>query len=120
MPGRIGRMALIAIAMLVSLPTAQARTLREIEQTGSLRLCLAGSSAEFYRTNGEALARYLGVTAEIQYFKDWNAQFEDRDGKVVKEASYIARRLADGSCDVFPNDLHLLDWRQTKMALKII
>lgn len=117
MPGRIGRMALIAIAMLVSLPTAQARTLREIEQTGSLRLCLAGSSAEFYRTNGEALARYLGVTAEIQYFKDWNAQFEDRDGKVVKEASYIARRLADGSCDVFPNDLHLLDWRQTKMAL---
>ena len=73
MPGRIGRMALIAIAMLVSLPTAQARTLSEIEQTGSLRLCLAGSSAEFYRANGEALARYLGVTAETLalYVRFW-------------------------------------------------
>ena len=110
-------MVLIAIALLVVLPPVQARTLREIEQTGSLRLCLAGSSAEFYRANGEALARHLGVSAEIQYLKDWNAQFEDRDGEVVKEAAYIARRLADGSCDVFPNDLHLLAWRQTKMAL---
>lgn len=117
MPGRTGRMALMAIAMLVALPAVQARTLRAIEQTGSLRLCLAGSSAEFYRANGEALARYLGVAAEILYLKDWNAQFEDRNGKVVKEASYIARQLADGSCDVFPNDLHLLAWRQTKMAL---
>ena len=117
MPVLTRPMALIAIIFLVLLAPVQARTLHEIEQTGSLRLCLAGSSAEFYRANGEALARYLGVTAEIQYLKDWNAQFEDRDGKVVKEASYTARRLADGSCDVFPNDLHLLAWRQAKMAL---
>lgn len=110
-------MVLIAVALLVVLPPAQARTLREIERTGSLRLCLAGSSAEFYRANGEALARHLGVTADIRYLKDWNTQFENRDGEVVKEASYTARRLADGSCDVFPNDLHLLAWRQTKMDL---
>lgn len=117
MPVRTGSMALVAIIFLVLLPPVQARTLREVELTGSLRLCLAGSSAEFYRANGEALARHLGVAAEILYLKDWNAQFEDHNGKVVKEASYTARRLADGSCDVFPNDLHLLAWRQTKMAL---
>ena len=115
--GLTGPMALLALTLLVVLPPAQARTLREIERTGSLRLCLAGSSAELYRANGEALARHLGVTAEVRYLKDWNAQFENRDAEVVKDASYTAHRLADGSCDVFPNDLHLLAWRQMKMAL---
>ncbi len=36
MPGRTGRMALIAIAMLVVLPAAQGRTLRAKQDSGRL------------------------------------------------------------------------------------
>ena len=117
MPGLPRSKALIALLLLALTPLAPARTLREIEQSGSLRLCLAGSSADFYHGNGEALARYLGVAAEFIDLKDWNAQFENGEGQVVKEAAYTARRFADGSCDVFPNDLYIVPWRQSKMTL---
>lgn len=117
MPGLARLTALIALTLCALTPAAHARTLREIEHSGSLRLCVAGSSADFYRVNGVALARYLGVSAQVDHLADWSAQFENGAGQVVKEASYTARRLADGSCDVYPNDLHVLDWRKSKMTL---
>lgn len=97
--------------------TAGARTLNEIRGSGELRICTAGSSFEFYQTNAEAFANYLGVRAKVTRLANWDEQFNNADGVTVKEASYTANALADGSCDLFPNDLHILDWRQTKMLL---
>jgi len=96
---------------------AQARTLAEIQQSHTLRLCVAGSSAPFYQANGEALAKFLDLQPEVIVFKEWDQQFQNRAGVVEKDATYVAEPLASGRCDVYPNDLHVLDWRATKMDL---
>ncbi len=62
--------------------------------------------------DAEAFARYLGVKSEVKQLLDWDLQFQNSSGVVVKEAAYEARVLADGSCDVLPNDLHIVDWRE--------
>jgi two-component system sensor histidine kinase/response regulator len=89
----------------------------EIQQSGTLRICVAGSSAPFYQFNGEALAKFLGLRAQVTVFQKWDQQFANTEGVVVKEATYIADPLASGSCDVYPNDLHALPWRAIKMEL---
>lgn len=109
---------LILAGLLVSgLEEASARTWDEIRQSGQLRICVAGSSAPFYRVNGEAFAKYLELQPEVTVFKQWDQQFQNQAGVLVMEESYVAKPLADGSCDVFPNDLHALPWRASKMAL---
>jgi PAS domain S-box-containing protein len=95
----------------------EARTWTDIRGSGELRICTAGSSAAFYQVNAEAFARYLGVQAKVTQLADWDQQFHDSSGATVKEARYEARLLADGQCDLYPNDLHITDWRQTKMLL---
>ena len=97
---------------------AEARTLSEIRSSGELRICIAGSNAEFYRANAEAFANFLGVRPNVTRLADWDWQFHNASGVTVKEASYEARPLADGSCDLFPNYLHIVDWRQTKIRLE--
>lgn len=95
----------------------EARTLDEIRNSGKLFICTAGASEAFYRSNAEAFARYLGVTPHVKHLSDWDQQFQNEMGVVVKEGKYEARLLANGECDVFPNDLHMADWRQSKMLL---
>ena len=108
----------LLLALLLTLPLgASARTLAEIKASGHLRLCLAGASADFYETNGLAFARFLGVEAQIIRLPSWEAQFENAQGQVDKDAEYVPHRLADGSCDVYPNDLHIVAWRQSKMDM---
>ncbi len=102
----------------LALATAvQARTLVDIRATNELRICVAGSSASFYRDNAEAFARHLGVTPVVTMLKAWDDQFLNREGKLERDQRYVARLLESGACDLFPNDLHLLDWRLTKMDL---
>ena len=96
---------------------AGARTLNEIRNSGELRICIAGSSAEFYLANANAFASFLGVRSNVTRFADWDRQFHNAAGVTVKDAHYEAIPLADGSCDLFPNDLHMEDWRKTKMRL---
>ena len=95
----------------------QARTLAEIRSAGELRICVAGSSAEFYQTNAQAFADFLGVAPKVTLLTSWDQQFQNQAGVTVKEATYEAHLLANGSCDVFPNDLHMTDWRRSKMQL---
>jgi len=111
------RFGWLAALLLCAGGATHARSLDEIQKSGTLRICVAGSSAPFYQTNGEALAKFLGVRAEVTAFKDWDQQFQNSAGVVEKAATYVAAPLANGSCDVFPNDLHALDWRVTKMDL---
>jgi HD-GYP domain-containing protein (c-di-GMP phosphodiesterase class II) len=103
--------------LLLAVPVVNARSLEEIQRTGSLRICVAGSSALLYQANGEAFARFLNVTPEVRRLKSFDEQFENDEGRVVQEARYESRLLADGSCDLFPNDLHVADWRESKMLL---
>ena len=89
----------------------------EVRATGELRICVAGSSAAFYQTNAQAFADFLGVTPKVTQLAAWDQQFQNEAGVTVKEATYEAHLLANGSCDLFPNDLHITDWRRSKMLL---
>jgi len=116
-PGVLLRTLCLGLALMGLTLTATARSLTDIRQTGVLRICVAGSSANFYQANGEALARYLKVNAEVTPLKTWDQQFFNASGAVAKDDTYVASLLADGRCDVYPNDLHVLPWRATKMDL---
>ena len=107
---------LISLLML-SCGSLGARTLAEIKTSGELRICVAGSSAAFYQTNAEGFARFLGVRPTVTKLEKWDQQFQNASGTLDKDAAYEAALLADGRCDVFPNDLHILPWRESKMAL---
>lgn len=111
------RAAFVLLSALPLATTAQARTLADIRASNQLRVCVAGSSAPFYRENAEAFARSLGVPAVVFTLKSWDEQFFNREGKLERDQRYVARLLENGECDLFPNDLHLLDWRLTKMDL---
>ncbi|MES2688390.1 MAG: ATP-binding protein [Pseudomonadota bacterium] len=83
----------------------------------TLRICVAGSAADFYQANGEAFASYLNVRPEVRRLDSFDQQFHNDAGVTVKDEAYEPKLLADGSCDVFPNDLHIVDWRESKMRL---
>lgn len=108
-------MALMLLA-LAALPV-HGRTLAEVRRSGELRICVAGSSADFYQTNGEEFARSLGVRAKTTVLASWDHQFHNAQGVTVLDATYEAARFASGECDLYPNDLHMTPWRKTKMGL---
>jgi hypothetical protein len=96
---------------------AQARTLAEIRQSGELRICVAGSSAAFYQVNGEEFARSLGVHVTSTVLASWDQQFQNAQGVTVIDAAYEPALLANGQCDLYPNDLHMTPWRMKMMGL---
>ena len=98
----------VLITATCSLPLA-ARTLAEIRQSNELRICVAGTSAAFYQSNAEAFAASLHVRAVVTRLDNWDQQFQNASGVTVKEATYEAHLLANGQCDLFPNDLHITD-----------
>lgn len=108
---------LVTAAALAGAGSTHGRTLAEIRNTGELRVCVAGSSADFYRTNAQEFARYLGVPARVENLPTWDAQFVNAQGVVQRDARYEAAPLASGRCDLYPNDLHITPWREQKMVL---
>lgn len=105
------------LALALAAGSAWGRTLAEIESSRELRICVAGSSADYYRANGADFARYLGVQARTITLAQWDQQFHNARGMTVQDERYEAAPLATGKCDLYPNDLHILEWRKTKMAL---
>lgn len=103
--------------LIIAAVPVHARTLSEIRSSGELRICVAGSSAEFYKINGEEFARTLGLRARTTVLPSWDHQFHDSRGVTVVDASYEAALLASGQCDLYPNDLHMTSWRKKKMGL---
>lgn len=114
---RPGFALIVAFTLTFIATSVSARTLPQIRQDGVLRVCVAGSSAPFYRENAEAFARYLGVRSEVTELESFDRQFHNAQGVTVRGESYEPRLLADGSCDLFPNDLQVVPWRETKMRL---
>jgi len=108
---------LLCILILLAANQVLGRSLQEIQRSGELRLCVAGTSASFYEENGEDFARYLGVRAKTEKLASWDQQFHNAGGVTVQNATYEPAALAGGRCDLYPNDLHISAWRKQKMAL---
>lgn len=114
---RVKAVLLLALCLLGVVAPAAGRTLAQIRATDELRICVAGSSASFYKDNALAFARHLGVPAVARTLGNWDDQFQNQQGQVDREGRYVSRLLDNGECDLFPNDLHLLDWRLSKMGM---
>lgn len=105
------------LGLAMAAGSALGRSLVQIKDSQELRICVAGSSADYYRTNGEDFARYLGVQAKTVTLSQWDQQFHNAQGVTVQGDRYEAAPLATGKCDLYPNDLHITDWRKQKMTL---
>ncbi len=114
---RVPRWACLALVLSVPGAPAFARSLDEIRASGELRICVAGSSAAFYQRNAEVFARELGLKAPVTTLAAWDDQFRDARGQVEREARYVPQAMASGRCDLYPNDLHIVPWREAKMDL---
>ncbi|MCJ9710871.1 hypothetical protein LWS69_17715, partial [Bordetella hinzii] len=68
-----------------------ARALVDIRASNELRVCVAGSSADFYTANALAFARYLGVSATVVRLARWDQQFENAAGVVDLPGRYVAQ-----------------------------
>lgn len=107
----------LAVCVLLWAVDVQGRTLAEIRRSDTLRVCVAGSSAAYYRINGEDFARTLGVRAQVTVLSSWDQQFLNAQGVNEADTSEEPALLASGQCDLLPNDLHMLAWRVKRMAL---
>jgi membrane-bound lytic murein transglycosylase F len=109
---------IILLLGLNTVSTVCARSMQDIQTTKEIRLCLAGSAYDFYRKNGAAFAEFLGNGVKATYFQfdNWNDQFVNDSGVVIKDGEYTPAPLASGKCDLYPNDLVMEDWREKKMA----
>jgi hypothetical protein len=112
----------VLLAGIGSSPDLAARSLSSIIETSEIRFCLAGSSQEFYQANANAFVAYLNkdskrnIQSKYISFEKWNDQFVDDDGEVIRNGAYTPAPLSSGKCDIYPNDLVRLDWRESKMA----
>ncbi|RYE40963.1 MAG: transporter substrate-binding domain-containing protein [Hyphomicrobiales bacterium] len=105
------------LALTLGAVSAFGRTLEDIKRSRELRICVAGSSADYYQVNGEDFARYLGVEPRTTKLSQWDQQFHNALGVTVQGERYEAAALTAGKCDLYPNDLHITDWRKSKMTL---
>lgn len=109
------------ISVFIPLPfnrPAWGRSLNEIMQSGVIRICLAGTKQDFYQKNAMAYVDFLGggVKPEFTHFEAWDDQFRNNAGKVLRDEAYTPEPLASGKCDMYPNDLVKVEWREKKLA----
>jgi ABC-type amino acid transport substrate-binding protein len=102
--------------------TAWGRSLADIRKSGVIRICIAGSGHDFYRINAMAFVSYLGndIQPIITRFERWDDQFQNSEGVVIRNGEYTPEPLASGSCDLYPNDLVKLEWREKKLAYVLL
>ena len=109
-----------------------ARSLAEIRQTGEIRFCISpfppqdtiepADCRENCRFGGYSydmtmtFLETLGKGIKPKFLRvDWDEQFFNKDGKVVREDAYTPELLASGKCDLFPG-LTKVGWRLNKFG----
>lgn len=117
LPSSFTRGVATVALLLYATGGAHARSLQAIQESGTLYICVAGSSTALYQANGEAFARYLKVRPEVRLLASFDEQFHNQEGVTETDAEYEPRLLANGQCDLFPNDLHITPSRSLKMRL---
>jgi len=122
---------LIAAGVLTA--PVHARSLKEIQATKELRICLVAVPGGFKAEPPEcrencsfsgdiyelasAFAKSLGSDLKAAVRRvDWDQQFFDDRGQTVRDASYTPQLLASGTCDVYATGMTRLPWREKKLA----
>lgn len=109
---------------------AEGRSLKEIEQSNEIRICISPfppqdtvepeNCRENCKFGGYAYDMSMafvgtlkkGIKAKFMRV-EWDEQFFNKEGKVVREDTYSPELLASGKCDLFPS-LTKIDWRLNK------
>ncbi len=113
----------ILLVLVVVFPftgLTHARSLNDIQQTGEIRICTAGSLYQFYEDMGRVFADWLKVKPVVTHLPSWDHQFHNFSGETIKDASYIPKLLKTGQCDIYPNDLVVNDWRKKKLSFSVL
>lgn len=107
----------VFVLLLFNRP-AWGRSLDEIMKSGVIRICLAGTKQDFYQKNAMVYVDFLGdgVKPEVTHFEAWDDQFRNDAGEVLRNEAYTPEPLASGQCDMYPNDLVKVEWREKKLA----
>jgi len=91
-------------AMWGSVVPAHARSLAEIRKTKEIRIRMP-----------LAFAETLGKDVKPKVIRvEFDEQFFNKEGVVVREASYTPELLASGTCDFHATDLSRTSWRLNK------
>lgn len=113
---------------------AQARTVAEIMQSGTLRACVPTANppdgipipegctgnCQYEGVIGdlvETFAKSLDLEPEY-WVSSWDGLFHNADGVTVREDSYTPALLAENQCDMFGAVMVSLDWRRTKIEME--
>jgi ABC-type amino acid transport substrate-binding protein len=112
---------------------AQARSLEEIRQTKELRLCATAPDKPTFTVEpadcregctfggyayelANALAETLGGEVKLKARNvEFSQLFFNKEGVVVREASYTPELLASGTCDFYATSLSKVPWRLKKV-----
>jgi hypothetical protein len=123
---------LFTLLLIFSSP-ALGRSLKEIKQSGEIRICLvpihpsvATATPDGCVKNCQfkgpvydeslAFARFVGKDITPKFRRiNWNDQFLNDRGEFHKEGMYTPALLANGTCDLFPTNLMKNRWRTKKM-----
>jgi len=130
---QVGLLSVLVLGGMLGL--AQARSLAEIQQSKEFRVCIAPvhpSLAEVTPPECQdqctftgpvyeevvAFAATLGAEIQLKLRRVvFDAQFHNREGKTVREASYTPELLASGTCDVYASHFAKIAWRLTKLDI---
>jgi len=129
------RYLLIAGVVIISWLSmdATARSIAEILKTRELRVCIAFTTAASGKAEppgcrtdcvmsgdtpdlAAAFAASFGPQVKLKWMNiGWEEQFQNNEGKVVREAAYTPLLLANETCDFYATGFLKNEWRSKKM-----
>ncbi|MBF0442876.1 MAG: ABC transporter substrate-binding protein, partial [Oligoflexales bacterium] len=131
----LGSWFLISVLSAYLAGTVYARSLEEIKKTKELRICLVVYPGINYvePKDCKEKCKYSGPAYDIaNAFADhlkvkktykqitWDEQFYNDQGKTDREGEYTPEHVKTGNCDVYPNNVTKLPWREKKLAFAIL
>lgn len=120
----------VALGLMLSTAGADARSLAEIEQSNEIRICISpfppqdtvepADCRENCKFGGYAYDMSMafvgtlkkGIKAKFMRV-EWDEQFFNKMGKVIRDDAYTPELMASGKCDLYPG-MNKIDWRLNK------
>ena len=128
----------VGIALTLTVLSAEARSLAEIQKTNELRACIAfvsppmgkaepaGCRDKCDSVTGDvpdlvtAFAQSLGDSIRPKWISiGWEEQFIDQDGNLRKDDAYTPQLLASETCDFYATGFVKTPWRSKKLDFVI-
>ncbi|MBF0442875.1 MAG: transporter substrate-binding domain-containing protein [Oligoflexales bacterium] len=120
----------LCIIFSAFVPNVWGRSFDEIKKSKELRICLVlfDGYTEVYPSGCKNDCNYSGWVYDLAIafakqnklnpkisIMEWDEQFHNDKDKTDREAVYTPKHLQSGRCDLYPNNLTRLPWREKKL-----